>query len=237
MSILSSIFGNAKPATPTPEGAANPQAISENKPPEGKGTQKPVEPQSPLEPFKDLWEPVKTPAPGSEPVNFNADPAKLMEAASKIDFTKVIKPEQLAAIQAGGEQATTALVSVLQSMQQQTYAQSTFAATKIAEVAVAQATEGFQKQLPALLKKHGLKDSLLEENPALSDPAIQPIIHAMQTQFAEKYPDASAAELLKMSQQYVAGLGKVFSPPAPATKKAAKNETDWSKFLPESPFQ
>lgn len=240
MSILQTIFGNSKPATPAPEGAANKEAIANNKPPEGTpAPNSSAEPKSPLDGFAHLWEPVKEAAPGTEPVNFNADPAKLMEAASKIDFTKIIKPEQLAAIQGGGEEATKALVNVLQAMQTQTYAQSTFAATKIAETTAAQVTENFQKQLPALLKKHGLENKLLEENPALSHPSIQPIVQAMQTQFAAKFPNATPAELLKMSQEYVAGLGQVFAPPSAPTKsaKAKAAETDWSKFLPESPFQ
>jgi len=195
---------------------------------------KPAATVSPLEGFKDLWEPAKEAAPGSAPVNFNADPTKLMEAATKIDFAKVIKPEQLAAIQAGGEGATKALVEMMQVMQQTTYAQSTFAATKIAEAAVAQAQDNFTKQLPALLRKQGLSNDLLKENPALAHPALQPVIQAMQTQFSDKFPNATSTELLEMAQNYVASMGKVFSPPdAPssAARKTKGSETDWSKFL------
>jgi len=234
MSIIQSVAdlfrakSETPPATPFP-GQAAPiiDAKAEDK-----------TPVSPLDSFKEFWQPAKEAAPGTAPVDFKADPAKLMEAASKIDFAKVIKPEQLAAIKAGGEEATTALVEMMQTMQQATYAQSAFAATKIAETAVAQAQENFVRQLPALLRKQGLSDSLVAENPALAHPALQPVIQAMQEQFATKYPNATPTELLDLAKNYVAGMGKIFNPaPAPVAAKGSKgSETDWSKFIPESPM-
>jgi hypothetical protein len=208
----------AKPQTPAPE------------------KQEEVPPGSPLDVHKDFWQPSKDAAPGSEPVNFKADPQKLMESASKIDFAKVIKPEQLAAIQAGGDGATKALVEMLQATSQTVYAQSAFAATKIAESAVAQAQDNFAKQLPALLRKQGLSDGLTTENPALAHPAIQPMIEAMQTQFASKYPNATSAELLTMARAYISDAGKAFMPQEKQSKTAAGKKAevggyDWSKFL------
>lgn len=241
MSIMQKLFGVNTPAQAASTAQPNNmQALQTGVAPEGQPVAKPDDPsKSPLDTFAKVWDTSNTALPGTTPVDFGADPAKMMEAASKIDFTKVIKPEQLAAINAGGQEATTALVSVLQAMQTQTYAQGTYAATKIAEAAVAKAQENFQAQLPALLKKHGVGERLAEENPALSHPAIQPMIEAMQTQFAAQNPNASAGELAKMTKDYLATVGKVFGAPeaqaaaavAAAKKKSSPNQQDWSRFL------
>jgi len=230
---ISDLFSSAKPATP-PAGVANvdPMAKAPEKTPTVTAVES-KEPKSPLDEYKEFWQPAKDGAGGPTPVDFKADPAKLMEAALKIDFAKAVTPEMFATVQKGGDDATKALVQMLQATSATVYAQSAFAATKIAETAVAQAQSNFEKQLPAILRKQGLQDKLVEDNPALAHPAIQPMIEAMQTQFSSKYPNATPTELLEMARSYVAAAGTAF---APAPKGAAKTTKkldgyDWSKFL------
>lgn len=234
MSIIKSVadmFRTTAPVTPNlPKGTAD---TPDNKQTENTENKEAV---SPLDQFKDFWQTPKDGVPGPEVVDFKADPAKLLEAANKIDFRKVAKPEQLAAIQEGGEKAAAALVEIMQAQSATLYAQNMFAATKIAENAAAQVQANFEKQLPALLRKQGLGTNLIAENKDLAHPALQPMIEAMQSQLATKYPNASAAELLEMSKTYMTEVGKVFAPQSKETKGgggsgSTKEGVDWSKYL------
>ena len=75
--------------------------------PAGTVTQSQQQPEtSPLDAFADLWKPVEGQAP--EQLFPNVDPAKLMEAARKTDFAKVITNEQMEAIAGGGQNAVAA---------------------------------------------------------------------------------------------------------------------------------
>lgn len=195
---------------------------------------KPAEP-TPLDSFKDIWknDPVDPNAPQNPSVFGNVDPKRFMEAAGKIDFAKVVTPEQLQAISAGGEGAVGAFASALNAVAQTTYAQSAFASTKIVEQAMARAKDSFIAELPAHIKKQTVSESLRAENPVFSNPAVQPIISALEAQLTVKFPAASAGEITTMAKQYVEALGTSFAPKqaAPAAKPGTREDTDWSSFL------
>lgn len=255
MSMFSNLMGsgNTNAAPATPPGAQGGQATPGNIPPStpntgtanantapngtvpGNQDTNPKPDATPLDQFGDLW---KTPDTSGEPtppgVFGNVDPKKFMEAAGKIDFTKVVTPEQLQAISQGGESAMGAFAAALNSVAQTTYAQSAFAATKITEQALARAKESLLAELPSHMKKHTVSESLKAENPVFSNPAVRPIISALESQLAVKFPQASAGELTTMAKQYVEALGTSFAPKpaAPAGGKGnAPEETDWSTFL------
>lgn len=194
---------------------------------------------TPFDTFKDLWknDPVdpNAPAPG---VFGTIDPKKFMEAAGKIDFSKSVTPEQLTAIAGGGEGAMAAFAQAMNKVAQGVYAQSAFATTKIVEQALSKSKEAFLAELPQHIKKQTVTDSLRAENPIFSNPAVQPIISALEAQMTVKYPNATAPEITAMAKTYVEALGISFAPkPVPNNAtgntggKGSKGETDWSKFL------
>jgi hypothetical protein len=193
---------------------------------------------TPLDQFNDLWNtaPADPNAPKPAGIFGNVDPKKFMEAAGKIDFTKVVTPEQLQAISAGGENAMGAFAAALNSVAQTTYAQSAFASTKIVEQAMARAKDSFYADLPQHIKKQTVSENLRADNPVFSNPAVQPIISALEAQLTVKYPQASAGEITTMAKTYVEALGTSFSPkPAAGTtangKPGSKQEEDWSSFF------
>ena len=155
-----------------------------------------------------------------------------MEAAGKIDFSKVISQDDMAAITAGGEDAVKAFASAMNKMSQSVYAQSAYASTKLIERAIADAKSGFMKDLPTHIKRQNMSDSLLTENPAFRNPAVKPIISVLQSQIATKYPDATSTEVNQMVNNYLKDLGSAFTTPqqeTPATN--APEEFDWSQYL------
>ena len=251
MDMFKGITGAAPAATsgtqPTPPGNIPTAAASTGTTPPGAAPNGVIPPvgetkpePAPLDAFSDLWKtaPVDPNAPApQEGVFGNVDPKKFMEAAGKVDFSKAIKPEMLAAIQAGGEDGVKAFAAAMNSVAQNVYAQASFASTKITEQALAKARESFESNIPNLIKQQTAAEALRNENPVFSHPAAAPILGAIQSQLAVKFPQASATELTAMAKTYLENFATGIS--APATAAAAKkvqdakgaNETDWSTFI------
>lgn len=234
----------AQPAAPTnpnaSPGAGNPGSIPNNpaNPAPGTGDVPASIPdankkqESPLDAFSKLWE--NDPAAAPKPDEFfNVDPKKLQEAAGQLDFKKIITPDQLKAIGEGGEAAVAAFADAINNVSRATYAQSAFAATKITEQALARAEKKFADQLPSMVKKLNLSESLTQENPALSHPAAAPLLQAIQSQLAVKYPNASTAELQEHAKTYLTAFADAANP---ASKQSQSTDTskvteDWDKFF------
>lgn len=241
MSAMEKVFGlfqrTAAPA-PAPAVSNNLQGAPTNPGTPGNGvvpapTPAPAPaPVSPLEQHKDLWQPNKTEEGNQSPAPI--DPQKIMEAASKVDFTKILNQEALAKVQAGGEEAVQAMASLLNQTAQAVYGQSTVAASKIVEQALAQAEQKFAGKVPGLVNQKAAQAKLLTENKALANPAVAPLVDMIQTQLATKYPNATSDELAQMAQDLMKGAASVFAPSAPAKEtadKAKKGDDDWSDYL------
>jgi len=241
MSAMEKIFGNlfsrqAAPAQTQPQASApavanNLQGTPTTQAVDGNGVV-PNTPPSPLEKHKDLWQPIKTEE--GAPTSNSPDPNKIMEAASKVDFTKILNKEALAKVQAGGEEAVQAMATLLNQTAQVVYGQSTVAASKIVEQALAQAEQKFADKVPSLVNQKAAEAKLLTQNKALANPAVAPIVNMIQGQLALKYPNATSDELTEMAMEMMQGAAQVFSPSPVADKtadKAKKSADDWSDYL------
>lgn len=225
-SITNNLQNNPPPPTPhssdktAPNGAVPPEG---NKPGEG----------SPEDKFAKLWE---TPAtdPNTDPSKSNENqltPEKMLEAAGKVDFTRVLDQESLRKISAGGEEAVAALATLLNKTAQTVYGQSTVVAQKLIEQQVSKARDEFTAQLPTLVKKQTMQESLLTENPAFKKPSVAPVVTAIQNQLASKYPNATAAELNAMAKEYLKAAAEDFNPTPKKEPTAAERGTDWDKWV------
>jgi len=195
-------------------------------------------PKNPLDEFKTVWDTPKDKdgkeiPPISTEVFPSIDPKQLMEAAGKVDFSKVIKPEQLEAVKAGGEGAAKALAEIINASSQQVYAQSAYATTEIVKEAVKKIIESQDKALAEKLRGLNLSESLQKENPVFSHPAATPILEGIQNQLALKNPNASTEELKQLAKGFLEAFASSFAPKQEETSKGNKGskETDWSKFL------
>ena len=248
MSIMEKVFGAFKPTSqavpgqPVPPNqspvtnnpATNPPsgqtAASAGTAPNGVVPAGAAEPP-PMEKFKELWTPpAATDTAGTEPAQM--DPQKLMEAAARVDFTKVVDQESMAKIAAGGEEAAQAMVALLNKTAQQVYGQSTVVTAKIVEQAVQQARDQFIAQIPDVIRKQGARAAVFESNPVFNNPAIAPLIDAQVAQLAIKFPKATPGELKGMAQEYLQEMATLINPQkrdASQTKGTAK-EDDWSEY-------
>lgn len=227
----------AQQAQPTPPGNIppnqNPQQVSDPSNPNVPAQTTTEQNKTGLDAFNDIWKPAESPA-GAAPTDFlNVDPKQLMEAASKVDFSKVINPASLQAISAGGEDAMKAFAAAMNQVAQATYAQSTMATAKIVQQAVAKTKESIMSDLPQHIKLQNVDNNLRTENPALNHPAAAPILGALQQQLTVKYPNATSAELTKMAQDYLSNFAQMAMPASKQnqTQTQASNEPDWDAWL------
>jgi len=190
-------------------------------------------PASPLDNYKDLWKTDPNAKP-EEPFRFNSDPAQLMETAKQVDFTKMMTPDLQKRIAAGGQDAQQATLELMSSMNQMSFAQSAHAASKITEAALQEQEKRFMEKLPQLVKQFAVNDSLRQDNPLLTDPAMAPMIHALQHQFTKQYPNATAVEIKDHVNNYLNGAADKITSLRPQPKSAdSRKEQDWSRYLPE----
>lgn len=233
MSFFSNIFGSSSGTTTAAPAATSPTPAPVTQPTPAPAPETPPAEISPLDQFKTLWEPstTQTTPDATLPANIfaGADPTKMLEAARKVDFAKSIPPEVLAKITAGGPDAAAAFASAINDVSQRSYAQSSFAATKIVEAALAKFQEGIDSRLPGQIKRHAVSDSIRESNPALQHPAAAPIMEALQAQMAVKYPNATVTEIREMAGQYLTSFaGTVVGKPK---AEAVPKSEDWGQFF------
>ena len=250
MSIFATLFGNGStpPATPAPGAQGTPQNNTPGTqangaiPPNTDSTKNDPTPvpgssaqTSPLDKHSEIWKTVDT--PGTDPnqsMFAGLDPAKVMESAKKVDFSKAVSTEHIEAIQKGGQEAVTAFAQAMNSVAQTVYAQNAIATTKIVEQALGKAREQYDASIPGLVKKLSASEQLLETNPLLSNPAVQPLVGALTEQLTRKNPNASAKEIQQQVTDYFAALGTSFAPKPVEDKSKSgikANQTDWSTFL------
>jgi hypothetical protein len=223
--------GNLPANAPTTGATAAGTAANGALPTAGVGDTTPA----PFDTFKDLWQtvPVDPAAPANKGVFGDLDPKRFMEAAGKIDFSKAVTADQLTAISAGGDAAMQAFAAAMNNVAQGVYAQSAFATTKIVEQALSRSKESFMAELPGHIKKQTVTDSLRQENPVFSNPAVQPIIAALESQLTLKHPNATAPEITALAKQYVEAFGTAVAPKpqTPQGSTNTKNDVDWDKFM------
>lgn len=190
-----------------------------------------VKDESPLAPFNNLWEdtPVDPKAPTGPNAYVPPTPEDIQTAVAKADFSSKFTPEQLAAVTAGGEGATEALVQLLNTVGQQSLAQSTMVNSKLNAQAMQAAIASEVAKMPELVRAQNAQAHLKDTNPLFDNPAIKPVIAATQQQLQAKFPHATPAELTKMTQDYITAMGETFAPkPAVA---AGIEADDWSDYL------
>ena len=246
MSIMQRLFGTQPVQQPAP--AANPQQQQATPPNQGNipavpavvtnpdGTpvvaaEPEVKDESPLAEFSKLWDtaPVDPNAPPEPKAYVPPTAEEIQKAVAKVDFSNNFTPEQLAAVTAGGEGATEALVQLLNTVGQQSLAQSTGISSKLNEQAMQAAIAEEVAKVPALVRAQTVQAHLKDTNPLFDNPAIKPVIDATQQQLQSKFPNATPAQITEMTEKYVLSMGEHFAPKPEVQEGTAAD--DWSNYL------
>ena len=199
----------------------------------------PAQATNPLDEFKTLWDAPKEgetpPASNFDPSKmFQIDPAKIQQAVSQMDFTQAVTPDLLQQIAAGGEAAMTAFTKAMNSVAQTSFTQSMIGASKLVETAMVKANESLDMRMKEGIRQQQISSSLRDANPALSHPAAQPIVAALEAQFTQKYPTATPAEVTKMAQDYLTKFATAANPSASTQQQQQQSQNagmDWDKWL------
>lgn len=193
--------------------------------------------ESPFAPYAKLWDTKNADGTDPKPADplYKIDEAQIMGIASKTDFKSVATPEMMAVMAKGGEAGLSMMMEVMQKMSQLTYANAAVAATKIAESGITRALAAQEAKLPNLIRTQSVAESMAAKNPALRDPAVQPVVQLIREQMAQKYPNASQSELQTQAETYFLSLGTAFAPKpvvdpnAPVPGQTV--EQDWDKYF------
>lgn len=254
LGIVNRLFGSSTPApaaappqnvmeaavaTP-PDTTVPPKADDRATPPPAKDTidaltAAPVEgTKSPLDAFAGLWQ--NTPKAGDPPASIlDFDPTQLTESVSKLNFSQAIPAELKAKALAGDQEAFNQAMDLLgrTSFQQSLQVNAQLTKKALEENAAALRTEFAKNQ-----RSSQIATGITADNPALSHPAVQPILQLTQSQLEAKYPDATPDQIKTAALNLLSGMVKAFTPnqsqsgaqgeQSPASPNGA---TNWENFF------
>jgi hypothetical protein len=241
MSILTQIFGKQPaqaPAAPNQQTQQQPannhvqgnQTIPNGNQPAANPNPQTEQTQSPNDKFKELWSnPTQT---TNEAPNFKLNPEQLSKVTGSMDFTKSVNREDLAKIAQGGDAAIEAFGNVLNAFGREVFGASAQFSSHMTESGYQSASKVIDSGLPSAIKKQLTEQHLYQANPKLKDPALQPLIGALQSQFTAKYPNASATEIEGLVSEYMTTVvGGAFAKEEPAATQKQSAAPDFSSFL------
>lgn len=237
MSFMQTLFG-AKPAgnqeaqqQGNQHAANNPTVPNGNNTPSQTASSEPPNGQSPQDQFKDLWSTIPA-QQGSQAPNFQLSQEQLSSVTGKMDFTRGINPEQFNKIAAGGQEAVQAFQEVINHVGRQAFQASAQFSSNLTERGYEVAQKQVSNSLPSLVTNHLAKDSLYQANPKLRDPAIQPMVEALQMQLQTKNPNATPQEINTAVQSYMERMQQAMAPAAtPNQQTTGEVREDFSSFL------
>lgn len=185
-----------------------------------------------LDKFTDIWniKPEDMPKPHESPFA-KVTPEAIAAIAAKTDFSKVVTPEMMTAISAGGEGAAAAMIQALNATSQQVYATSAEASMKLIDTALAKQREQFQADLPTLIKNQNVSNNLRTANPIFNHPAAAPILELFTKQLQLKNPTADANVIQAQAQEFLLSFAQVANPPKTEVNTKVKSSEDWESFF------
>ncbi len=194
----------------------NPNADPRNGVPPS-GTAQPTnqqEPISPLDQFKDVWQPrkdekgnvISEPNPLAQPL-LTTDPAKFAEAARKMNFTSGIDPAVATKALAGDVDSLMALIN--QSSQNAFMAASQLS-TNVVENAAKTNNSRFESVLQDKFKEFMVKQERTD-NPVLQHEAVAPMLDLAKQQLMRKHPDKTAGEIQGMAEMMLGNFADAYT--------------------------
>jgi hypothetical protein len=218
------------PITGQPGTEANNDPANNADPQKGQGSQ--------LDNFKDLFK-VQTDDKGNPQVPVDplsgplltVDPQKLKEAASKLNFTGNIAPEQLQKAMSG--QDPQAFMDVLNSVAQGAFLQAMQVNAGVVETAFQKHTSRIETALPDRIRNIQVRNAA-PKHAALSHPAAAPMVEALKGQIARANPHLSPEKVAEHAENYfIAFASDVTAGNQQQSNgnKSGPQETDWAALL------
>lgn len=194
--------------------------------------------ESPLVNYKDLFvnDPAKPDVGIPNPMpSFSLDPTKISATAAAIDFTKDISSEEVKAMYPHMEES--AARKVLNKIGAKSFETNFTVGAQTMEGAMARQTKDFtEKTIPEVIRRQQAAQ-LSEDQPLKNDPATSAVFNLLETQFSNKYPQASPAQIAKHTQDYFSGMmsaaAKGQGKQMVDIPKPRQEAVDWDDFIQE----
>lgn len=238
MSLVTNIANMFRHVQATvPMGQQNPGA-AEGAPPAGTAqpNTEPPPQADPLDAMKAVWQTDPNAKPPADPLAgslFNTDPAKIREAASKMDFTANIPQDLMQKVLAGGD--TAAIVQMMNTVAQNALATATQLTTATVEQGAAKSQQRMLQALPGKVRDIQLQD-MTPENPVLQHEAVQPMLNMVRSQLRMQNPNMPPAEVSRRAEEYMLATASALTgsvAPAPKVDPNAPSSQNWDIFLNE----
>ena len=200
----------------------------------------------PVDQFATLWDTdpnAVDPTNFSNGLNFNVTPEQLAAVADKLDFSSVVPNSIYDRINAGGEDAKAASMEMQNLIARAVYQQNALGTIKLVETATQRAQQGMSAMIDQKFKMLGLADTTATQNPALTNPAVKPLVDMIQQKIVQKFPNATSAEIAAKTTEYFNQVGSAFNPTASQAAAQASQQprvglalpedkgTDWAEYL------
>lgn len=232
--------GQQQGQQPAPQSTQNPAFPSQQQQTNGATTdqQQQAPNDNPLDAYKDIFNPVQT-DPAKQPEASTAVVFNQQEVQQKLqgmDFMKFVNPQDLQALQQGGEGAVTAMGNMMNAMMRQAMLMQTAFAANTANRAAEFAMSKTSSAVPELVRGQLTQQEFAD--PSMNHPALQPMIKALTNQFQNQFPKASPQEVANHVKTYLGTIGQVFSPESKGANNSQtngqntqSNSQDWSTFF------
>ena len=222
------------PQAPAPQPASNAPGSSM----EQGGAPKP--PDSPLDPFKDLWK--NDPQSGgnqppSDPFSaplFSTDPEKIKQAAGQMDFISQVNPELVQKAMSG--QDPQAFLQVMNSVAQSALATALQVGAGTVEQAGTKLGQRFNQAMPGKFRDLQI-NAAAPANPVLSHPAAAPFLNMAKNQIKMMNPDFTPQQVNAEAEKYMVSFASSLSKPIDdptARPPGSEGETDWDNWVNSS---
>jgi len=186
--------------------------------------------------YMDVWKAPdnNSPTPPSLlPKNFNLDPKGVMDQASKINFLQQL-PDEMVTKALSGDVAS--FKQIINNAVQQGFAAATLASGELTKQTFGNAQDVLNKDLlPTAFRRQAVDAALNEVNPAFTNPAVAPMLEMLKSQFMQKYPTATPAQIAAHAQDYLSQMSNmiVTASGGTVTPKGNRGPGNRSGFAPQ----
>lgn len=210
----------------------NQQQQDQNNQQNGKMAGSQQEPTDPLAAYSKMWDN----AAGAEttaPPSFTLDPKVLGEASSQIKFTEGINPELMQRATNGD---MSAMVEMMNAVAQNTYRTALSHGSTLTDRFVGARSAYDSKQMTPHIKNQLLTQEL-QGIQGYSHPAVKKTLDTVAQQVQRQNPDASPAEVAKMTKEYFTAMMSVTGMSPGGSQQNGQGgaqmpqEMDWESWL------
>ena len=139
-------------------------------------------------------------------------------------------------LKAGGDEAVSATLQIMNSFAQQAYGQSATATISLVETALAKQSERFDKMLEQKFGNMSAKQDIIKSNPILNNPAVVPLRDAAVAMFQRRSPNATPDEIKQQVISYFDALKTELGTSGQPTQQSTQSkqqsaQIDWGDWV------